>query len=86
MDGREDVMSTVIRSKKIYCDEDCRQEGCPSHVMELHFQTTANVYSFRQDDKTILCIDRAKMRALLEMLKMMNHRVEVENDLKCLNP
>jgi len=79
-------MSTIVKDIKICCDDDCRQEGCPTHVMELSFQTTANVYCFKQDGKTLMCIDRAIMRALLFMLRSMDYRVEVENDLKLIPP
>lgn len=74
-------MSTVIRNRKIECDEDCRQQGCPGHEMELTFQTTSNIYNFKKDGKSMLCIDRSTMSALLGMLSEMTHRIEVHCDL-----
>lgn len=79
-------MSTIIRTERIQCDNDCNQGGCSSHEMQLEFQTTANIYTIKKDGATIRCMDRSEMRSILRMLKSMNHRVEVEEDCKkCLN-
>ena len=58
-------MSTVIIKEKYRCRDDCKMSGCPSHEMELTFETVTNSYTFKTQDKTTF-IEEGELSGMLK--------------------
>ena len=58
----------VKAERKIHCDDDCVQSGCPGHTVELVVHSTAGVGAYIKDGQTKAIFDRDEAEALLSML------------------
>jgi len=79
-------MSTTVREFKYSCSDDCRQEGCPSHVAKMEYQSTAGILSFDSGyGSQKYWFDSARLEAFLTMLKDIgSFRCEIEHALKII--
>ena len=57
--------------RRYFCDDDCKQSGCPSHLLELQINNTAGVGCVKKDGKELLWLDCNKAQALYEMLEFL---------------
>lgn len=70
-------MATVIREVRYRCSNDCQPWGCPGHVAELCYQSTADHYSFALPDRQI-AFERGELEAVLKLLSSLNRHDAVE--------
>ena len=61
-------MSTLVKEKKFRCFEDCRQSGCPTHLMRVEIQTTSEVLMVYIDDKKVFGADPNIFSTLIAIL------------------
>lgn len=54
--------------KKIFCDNDCMQSGCPGHIIKLEIETTSSSAQYIKDDKLIFSMDSNEGIALFDLL------------------
>lgn len=59
--------------RKVFCNDDCKQGGCPSHLLELCINNTAGVAVLKKDGKEQMWIDDNEGQALYEMLKELSN-------------
>lgn len=63
-------------------DNDCLMSGCPSHKLELNYQSTSDYYSIYIDGELLFGCDRSTMSTILKAIKDVSYRYEVESDIK----
>jgi len=51
------------------CWDDCRQTGCPGHVLRMDYQRTSDGMLFYQDNELLFGCDPDKWKAMLEAEK-----------------
>lgn len=51
------------------CDEDCEQSGCKGHTAELHFNSVANIYNFKDGKGQELWMDINSAQILIDMFR-----------------
>lgn len=80
-------MGNTRREFKYTCSDDCRQEGCPSHIAVMEYQSTAGILSFYGGNGgQKYWFDSSKLGAFLTMLKDIgNVRCEIEHALEIIN-
>lgn len=61
----------VRLERRYFCDDDCEQSGCPSHLLELQINNTAGVGCIKQDGKELLWLGCNEAQALYEMLEFL---------------
>lgn len=62
-------MATIQLKEQYHCDNDCLQEGCPSHEATLTFQSTASIYTWNDGQGNECYFDMEQMRMLIKMAK-----------------
>ena len=62
-------MATVKVETKYSCYDDCKQQGCPGHKLELSFHTVTNGYSFKKDDSHPEFFEQGELEAMIKLLK-----------------
>jgi len=61
-------MATLKNEIKYSCFNDCKQSGCPSHLMTLSIQNTSEILIVEIDGKHWLSADPSQWEALKTML------------------
>ncbi len=51
------------------CDNDCEENGCPGHNLQLEHDATANVVSLIVDGENVRTFDYAQLDALIIALR-----------------
>lgn len=60
-------MAIIQRHLSYRCYDDCRPQGCPTHVATLEVQTTSQAYTFNLDGRE-LYFERGELEALLDLI------------------
>ena len=64
-------MTTIRRELTYRCYDDCRPQGCPTHVATLEIQTTSQAYTFNLDGRE-LYFERGELEAMIELIVITN--------------
>lgn len=64
-------MSTIAIFVNYRCADDCVMSGCPGHVGELTYQSTADAYQFRMNGRE-LSFERGELDAMLTLLRKLD--------------
>lgn len=62
-------MAHITLHKTYKCSDDCVPEGCPSHNIDLSFQSVSNAYLIHRASKEILYFEQGEMQAIFDLLK-----------------
>jgi len=75
-------MAKCIRKITYRCSDDCRHEGCPTHVAKLIYHSVVDMYCFKFEKKPLkknenkelvfdkeLYFDHGEMQAIIHLLK-----------------
>ena len=65
-------MSTIINKILYSCSNDCKIQGCPTHVAELTYQSTSDAYSFNNGKGHIINFERNELESFIKLLKQLN--------------
>jgi len=66
-------MSTLKRSEKFHCFDDCQQSGCPGHTMEVTIQDTSEVMMVYVDGRYLFGCDPNEWNTLKKMVKSFDY-------------
>jgi hypothetical protein len=55
-------------SAKIYCDDDCRQSGCPGHTVQIKVHGSSGRGEYFKDGNSVFSMDRNEAEQLLNFL------------------
>lgn len=61
-------MVTAIEKYNIHCADDCRMEWCPTHNIELHYQSTSDRFVYYKDWDRKFSMDIEEMNRFLEKI------------------
>ena len=64
-------MTTIRRELTYRCYDDCKSQGCPTHVATLEVQTTSQAYTFNLDGRE-LYFERGELEALLDLIALVD--------------
>lgn len=65
-------MSTIIKTIKYRCSDDCKISGCPSHEAVLAYQSVSDAYSFENGKGEIYYFERGELESFITLLKELN--------------
>lgn len=57
----------TVKRENHRCMDDCRQEGCPRHTLELTYQTCADVVLLTKDGEVVVGLDFGEFETFLQM-------------------
>ena len=57
----------TVKRENHRCMDDCRQEGCPGHTLELTYQTCADVVLLEKDGEEVVGLDFGEFETFLQM-------------------
>ena len=77
-------MSIIKLQTDYRCLNDCVQEGCPSHVAELEFNSVTLFYSFKYWGN-ICHFDAKELEAFIFLLKTLSRRRKDSIDVNNIN-
>ena len=60
-------MSSQRITRDLHCANDCRQTGCPGHMIELIYNHTSDTVTIMLDNAHYSTFDKAHWRALVNM-------------------
>lgn len=76
-------MSKTKLEHRYRCWNDCKMEGCPSHVATLEFQSVTDALHFTDGKGAEIYMQTPELEALLLMLNTLSkNRVEIQSSLK----
>lgn len=67
-------MSSQAISRSVHCGNDCRQEGCPGHTLELEHDHASDTVTVNLDDQHYVTFDKVHWRALVNMERELRDR------------
>ena len=66
-------MSKIKREINYHCRDDCRIEGCPSHLMSLEFNSVTNYYKFSWGKREFYS-EEWELKAMIELIKKLDRK------------
>ena len=64
-------MTTIKREITYRCYDDCKPQGCPTHVATLEVQTTSQAYTFNLDGRE-LYFERGELEVMLDLIALVD--------------
>lgn len=58
----------IFVERKVNCLDDCKQSGCPGHVIRIDIHDTTGTGTYSKDGKEICTFDCNEAESLLQML------------------
>ena len=60
-------MSRSTIERPYHCSNDCKQTGCPGHVLYLEYHHTSDTVTVQVDGKHRITFDKTEWRTLVNM-------------------